>query len=111
MGLAAKGWTVDLIATDISGEAIARAGRGHYSAIEVQRGLSPERLSRYFAGQADGSFLIAEPLRRHMVTFRRFNLLDSFGWLDDLDIVLCRNVLIYFDRHQSIRCWSGSPTA
>ena len=33
-----------------------------------------------------------------MVTFRRFNLLDSFGWLDDLDLVLCRNVLIYFDR-------------
>jgi chemotaxis protein methyltransferase CheR len=33
-----------------------------------------------------------------MITFRRFNLLDSFGWLDDLDIVFCRNVLMYFDR-------------
>ena len=33
-----------------------------------------------------------------MVKFRRFNLLDSFGWLDDLDIVFCRNVLMYFDR-------------
>jgi chemotaxis protein methyltransferase CheR len=33
-----------------------------------------------------------------MVMFRRFNLLDSFGWLDDLDILFCRNVLIYFDR-------------
>jgi chemotaxis protein methyltransferase CheR len=32
-----------------------------------------------------------------MVTFRRFNLLDSYGWLDDIDLVLCRNVLIYFD--------------
>ncbi len=33
-----------------------------------------------------------------MVNFRRFNLLDSFGWLDDLDLVLCRNVLIYLDQ-------------
>ena len=39
---------------------------------------------------------MAQHIRR-MVTFRRFNLLDSFGWLDDLDLVLCRNVLIYFD--------------
>ena len=32
-----------------------------------------------------------------MVMFRQFNLLDSYGWLDDLDLVLCRNVMIYFD--------------
>ena len=96
MELAAKGWNIELIATDISGEAVARAERGHYSVFEVQRGLSLERLSRYFGSEAYGGFIIAERLRR-MVTFRRFNLLDSFGWLDGLDIVLCRNVLIYFD--------------
>jgi chemotaxis protein methyltransferase CheR len=33
-----------------------------------------------------------------MVDFRVFNLLDSYGWLDDLDFVFCRNVLMYFDR-------------
>ncbi len=33
-----------------------------------------------------------------MVRFRKFNLLDSYGWLDDLDLVLCRNVLMHFDR-------------
>jgi chemotaxis protein methyltransferase CheR len=31
------------------------------------------------------------------VTFRTFNLLDSFGWLPDLDVIFCRNVLMYFD--------------
>ena len=41
--------------------------------------------------------MVAESLRR-MVRFRRFNLLDSFGWLDELDLVFCRNVLMYFDR-------------
>jgi chemotaxis protein methyltransferase CheR len=33
-----------------------------------------------------------------MVDFRVFNLLDSYGWLDDLDFIFCRNVLMYFDR-------------
>jgi chemotaxis protein methyltransferase CheR len=96
MGLADQSWSVDLVATDISGEAVSRAQKGEYSPFEIQRGLSPERLSRYFSHGPDGVFTIAETLRR-AVTFRRFNLLDSFGWLDDLDMVLCRNVLIYFD--------------
>ena len=51
---------------------------------------------RYFRRDRD-EWLVDASLRR-MVTFRRFNLLDSFGWLDDLDIVFCRNVLLYFDR-------------
>jgi chemotaxis protein methyltransferase CheR len=96
MNLAAQGWAVDLVATDLSGEALARAERGHYSPYEVQRGLTPEQLALHFA-PAENGFLICHRLRR-MVTFRRFNLLDSFGWLDDLDLVFCRNVLIYFDR-------------
>ena len=94
--LAARGWTIDFIATDISADAIARAQRGHYSAFEVQRGLGKDRLARHFVSDGNG-FTVCEKLRR-MVTFRRFNLLDSYGWLDDLDLVLCRNVLIYFDR-------------
>ena len=32
-----------------------------------------------------------------MVTFRVFNLLDHFGWLGDVDLILCRNVLFYID--------------
>jgi chemotaxis protein methyltransferase CheR len=51
---------------------------------------------RYFRRDRD-EWLVDAALRR-MVTFRRFNLLDGFGWLDDLDIVFCRNVLLYFDR-------------
>jgi len=96
MNLAAQGWMIDLIATDISGEALARGERGTYSPFEVQRGLDETQLARYFVGE-QGGFTISRRLRR-MVTFRRFNLLDSFGWLDDLDLVFCRNVLIYFDR-------------
>jgi chemotaxis protein methyltransferase CheR len=95
MGLAAQGWTIDLLATDLSAEAIGRAEAGHYGGFEVQRGLSPDRLERYFRPEA-GRFQIVPALRR-MVQFRRFNLLDSFGWLDGLDLVFCRNVMLYFD--------------
>jgi len=89
------GWSIDLIATDLSGDAIARAETGRYDEMEVARGLDETALARWF--QRDGKdWRVAEHLRR-MVDFRTFNLLDSYGWLDDLDIIFCRNVLIYFD--------------
>ncbi len=93
--LAAKGWSIDLIATDLSAEMIARGEEGVYSHFEVQRGLAIRRLVAHFNQEA-GNWRIHENLRL-MVTFRQFNLLDSYGWLDDLDAVFCRNVLIYFD--------------
>jgi chemotaxis protein methyltransferase CheR len=34
-----------------------------------------------------------------MVSFRTFNLLDHFGWLGEMDVIFCRNALIYFDAH------------
>src|SRR5579871_2342821 len=94
--LLAKGWTIDLIATDFSSEMIARAEAGLYSPYELQRGLTIRRLVAHF-DREDRGWRIHENLRR-MVTFRTFNLLDSFGWLDDLDVVFCRNVLLYFDQ-------------
>jgi chemotaxis protein methyltransferase CheR len=90
------GWRVDLIATDLNSEAVARAKDGLYSEYEVARGLSVPLLLRYFV-QENGQWRIAENLRR-MVSFRPFNLLDSYGWLGQLDIIFCRNVLIYFDQ-------------
>jgi chemotaxis protein methyltransferase CheR len=95
MGLAREGWSVELIATDLSSEAIMRAEAGRYLGYEIARGLDAHAM-RYFRRDRD-EWLVDASLRR-MITFRRFNLLDSFGWLDDLDIVLCRNVLMYFDR-------------
>jgi chemotaxis protein methyltransferase CheR len=94
MGLTRDGWNIDLIATDLSDEAIARAEAGRYAACEIERGLDAHAM-RYF--RRDGSEWLVDAALRRMVTFRRFNLLDSFGWLDDMDIVFCRNVLMYFD--------------
>ena len=98
--LRAEGWTIDIVATDISMEMIERCERGLYSHFEVQRGLPIRRLVESFT-QEGSNWRISEPLRR-MVTFRQFNLLDSFGWLDDIDVVFCRNVLMYFDNKTKI---------
>lgn len=95
MDLAQNGWGISLIATDINSQMIARAQEGIYSQFEVQRGLPIRRLVNNFT-QEGTHWRISENLRR-MVTFRTFNLLDSFGWLPDCDIVLCRNVLMYFE--------------
>jgi chemotaxis protein methyltransferase CheR len=93
--LADEGWSISLIATDINSQMVARAEDGTYSQFEVQRGLPIRRLVSNFT-QEGANWRISDHLRR-MVTFRTFNLLDSFGWLPDCDVVFCRNVLMYFD--------------
>lgn len=106
LGLAAAGWSVDLIATDLSREAIARAAEGRYDALEMARGLDEDQRTRWF--RHEGEHWCVAPHLRRMVDFRAFNLLDSLGWLDDLDFVFCRNVLFYFDRAARAACWSAS---
>jgi chemotaxis protein methyltransferase CheR len=93
-GLAREGWSIDLVASDLSAEAIERAERGRYAGHEIERGLDA-RMVRWF--RRDGNEWVVDGALRRMISFRRFNLLDSFGWLDDLDLILCRNVLMYFD--------------
>ena len=98
--LLAQGWTIDLIASDLNSQMVARAEEGLYSQFEVQRGLPIRRLVRNFT-QEGSNWRNSENLRR-MVTFRTFNLLDSYGWLAEMDVVFCRNVLMYFDRKTRI---------
>ncbi len=89
-------WTIDIVATDISETALARARRGVYSHFEVQRGLSPERLKAHFSPCADGWEIL--PALRARVAYRPQNLHDSFVHLGSFDIILCRNVLLYLEQ-------------
>jgi chemotaxis protein methyltransferase CheR len=89
------GWQVDLVGSDFSGLAVARAGAGCYTGFEMDRGVDARRLARHFDIQ-DGGWAIREPLRAR-ARFRRFNLLEPCGWIADVDILFCRNVLMYFD--------------
>ncbi len=90
-----RSWRIEIIATDIAEKILERARSGIYSQLEVQRGMPPHLLARYFDTHPQG-FQVKADLRR-MVSFQQLNLLDSFLRLGSFDIVFCRNVLIYFD--------------
>ena len=88
---------VRILATDISADALSAAQVGSYSARSV-RDLKPGMRTRYLRAEAD-RLVVGERLRR-LVTFARHNLIcDSFPPLGEapFDLILCRNVLIYFD--------------
>ena len=88
-------WKVTLIASDISESMLSRARAGAYSQIEINRGLPAPLLVKYFR-RIDGEWQIAEDLRR-AIDFRRVNLTAAWPFLPAMDIILMRNVLIYFD--------------
>ncbi len=77
-------------------EALDRAKAGIYTQFEVQRGLPINMLVKYFKQNGD-KWQIDQKLR-NMVQFREFNLLPDPTALGQFDVVLCRNVLIYFDQ-------------
>ena len=95
MSVKLSGWRVEILATDLSSDAIERAKAGLYSQFEVQRGLPIQMLVKYFSKVGE-QWQIA-PEIRDMVTFRHANLLHDFSNFGLFDVVFCRNVLIYFD--------------
>ena len=90
-----RGWTIDLVGSDISRSAIERARAGSYSQFEVQRGLPINLLLKYFT-QVGDQWQIA-PAIRALVDYKPLNLIKDFSQLGSFDIIFCRNVLIYFD--------------
>jgi len=88
---------VEILGTDISGDALGRAEAGEYRPRST-RELDPARRRRYFHDEGDR--LIAGERLRGLVTFTRHNLVTEaappLGWTA-FDLILCRNVLIYFD--------------
>ena len=87
-----KGCRLQIFATDLSADAIAVARKGHYPA-SIASNVSPERLARFFSPQA-GGFLIDKSIRE-MVLFAQHDVtLDPP--FTKLDILSCRNLLIYF---------------
>ncbi len=99
---------VEIFATDICGRSIARAREGLYSAYEVGRGVSPAYLERFFT-ESDGRFRVCEEIR-NSVQFGVRNLLES-PYPGDFDVILCRNVLIYFETQLRINILSGLRSA
>ncbi len=84
----------EILATDLSPSAMFMAVSARYSQLALSRGMRPEFKTRYF--HSNGLAFELDQKIRAMVTFKQFNLMDSYSLLGRFDIILCRNVLIYF---------------
>jgi chemotaxis protein methyltransferase CheR len=88
-------WKVNFLATDISKEMLERCREGCYSQLEVNRGLPAPLLVKYFR-KIGTEWQVKEELRR-LIDFRQMNLAQTWSVLPPMDVILMRNVLIYFD--------------
>jgi chemotaxis protein methyltransferase CheR len=96
MGKQVEDFRIEILATDLSLEVLEKAKAGIYSQFEVQRGLPIQMLLKYF--KQDGEMWQIAPEIRAMVQYRPLNLLADFSRNGIFDLVVCRNVLIYFDQ-------------
>lgn len=85
----------DILATDMSAQVLEKAKAGVYTQFEVQRGLPIQKLVKHF--EQVGETWKVKPHIRQRVRFEQGNLLDDFSRYGKMDVIFCRNVLIYFD--------------
>lgn len=89
-------WSVRLVASDVSRSMVERCRSGLYSQAEVERGLPPPLLAAYF--ERSGADWRASERLRGAIEWREFNLAGrAWSELPSFDLVLLRNVMIYFD--------------
>ena len=91
---------VSIMASDLDTNVLATAQKGVYPIERVDK-LSPERLRKFFlrgTGAQEG-YVSVRPELKNMIQFQRINLLDqSYAVKGPLDVIFCRNVMIYFDK-------------
>jgi chemotaxis protein methyltransferase CheR len=95
--LGPDGWTLEVIGSDISDNVLNSAKKAAYEQYSL-RNAPPAFLSKYFSNSSGGVYTVKEDVQR-LVKYRKINLMNSFETrlVNDIDVVFCRNVLIYFD--------------
>lgn len=91
-----EGWTIDILGTDVSRSAVARSKSGVYSQFEIQRGLPVRQMLRWFESRQEDWHAVPEI--RNRVSFQVHSLLNPSPGARPFDVILCRNVLIYFSQ-------------
>jgi chemotaxis protein methyltransferase CheR len=91
-----KGWTFEIVATDLNERSIAHCKAGNYRDYST-RNVTPYFRQKYFTARGDE--LCVNPEVKAKVSFSRVNMLDAprMSALKGMDVILCCNVLIYFD--------------
>jgi len=92
-------WDIKILATDLDSDILARAQRGTYNADRV-KGLDPKRLSHFFTEVQDSTEAAYQvvPELAKLITFKQINLMHDLPMPGPLDVIFCRNVVIYFDK-------------
>lgn len=92
-----RGWEIEIIGTDISQKVLQQARRAVYGKASF-RATEDNDLKRFFLQQDDG-YKVKDSIRE-LVTISHLNLFDTHRLtvLGKVDIVFCRNVIIYFDQ-------------
>jgi len=94
-----RDWQVEIMGSDINQRVLHTARKGMYKKGS-HRATPPDMLRKYFVEEGKGDYRINDAVRQ-LVSFSYVNLLDPFktSLIRDLDIIFCRNVIIYFDRN------------
>jgi chemotaxis protein methyltransferase CheR len=90
---------VRILATDLDSDMLARARAGLYP-LERVRSIGPSRLARFFDVQHDRGAAVCrvKPEVAALVTFKQLNLIGPLPMKGPLDVIFCRNTVIYFDK-------------
>lgn len=100
----APGLDVKVLATDINADMVTRGRAGVYATPALED-VPPEERSRWFERDGEGTWR-ARPALSGLVAFRVLNLVGDWPMRGEFDVVLCRNVVIYFDPPTQVRLWS-----
>ena len=92
-------WEPEILATDISTRVLGSAQSGIYTRNKVQT-LSPDLIKKYFLRGENQwrDHVKVKPVVKEVITFKRFNLMESLLNKEPFDCIFCRNVMIYFDK-------------
>jgi chemotaxis protein methyltransferase CheR len=99
------GWDIKIIGTDISRQVVDQAQRGRYRRLDINRGLPARMLVKYFT--RDGEEWEVAPQLRALCDFRCANLCVPLPSLPTFDLVLLRNVLLYFSPADRTRVFAA----
>ncbi len=102
-GFRQKSWDLKILATDISLNALRSASVGLYTE-QALNDLPENWKSKYFTRKNNGLYQVNDKIRSNVI-FRYHNLMDEINFKKRFDLILCRNVMIYFDdRDKSALC-------
>jgi chemotaxis protein methyltransferase CheR len=96
-----KNISFNIFATDISERILIKAKKAQYSHLEVQRGLSPILLQKYFTKDDQNNWTANSELTS-LIQYKKQNLIEDFHFSAKFDLVLCRNILIYQNLERKI---------